>query len=71
MITVRIAVPFSVPLSEWVTSTEPYWITFAARRSVESGDLALQQQGTQFIGAEGDGPHNVIVPVKPGYYSEL
>jgi hypothetical protein len=29
---------------------------------VQSGDLAAQQQRTQWIGAEGEGPHNVIVP---------
>src|ERR1039457_2422209 len=30
---------------------------------IESGDLATQQQRMQFIGAEGEGSHNVIVPV--------
>ena len=29
---------------------------------VEGGDLAAQQQRAQFIGAEREGPHNVIVP---------
>ena len=31
---------------------------------VEGGDLAAQQQRTQFIGAERERSHNVIVPVK-------
>src|SRR6266550_6119591 len=29
---------------------------------IEGGDLATQQQRAQFIGAEGERPHNVIVP---------
>src|ERR1039457_2527130 len=31
---------------------------------IEGGDLATQQQRTQFIGAEGERSHNVIVPAK-------
>ena len=30
---------------------------------VESGDLAMQEQRTQCIGAEEEWPHNVIVPI--------
>src|ERR1700686_520982 len=30
---------------------------------VERGGLASREQTAQFIGAEGEGPHNVIVPV--------
>jgi len=29
---------------------------------VESGGLAAQEQGTQFIGAKGERSHNIIVP---------
>ena len=29
---------------------------------VESGDLVAQQKRAQFMGVEGEGPHNVIVP---------
>src|ERR1017187_2456893 len=31
---------------------------------IEGGDLATQQQRTQFIGAERERSHNVIVPAK-------
>src|ERR1700729_1732278 len=31
---------------------------------IEGGDLATQQQRTQFIGAKRERSHNVIVPVK-------
>ena len=31
----------------------------------QGGDLAAQQKHTQFIGAEGEGSHNVIVPTVP------
>src|ERR1700681_4495231 len=30
---------------------------------IEGGDLATQQHRTQFIGAEGERSHNVIVPI--------
>src|ERR1700730_18563066 len=33
---------------------------------VESGGLAAQKQRTQLTGAEGERPHNVIVPIIPG-----
>jgi len=42
MMAVRIAVPISVPFSEWVTSAEHYWITFAERRSVFFRILVLR-----------------------------
>ena len=32
---------------------------------LESGDFVAQQKGAQVIGAEGKGPHNVIVPIEP------
>src|SRR5882724_12078478 len=35
---------------------------------VERGDLASQEQRAQFIGAEGERPHNVIVPVNTDPY---
>ena len=31
---------------------------------IQSGDLVAQQKRAQFIGAEGEGSHNVIVPTK-------
>src|ERR1700688_3609611 len=35
---------------------------------VERGDLASQEQRAQFIGAAGERPHNVIVPVNADPY---
>jgi hypothetical protein len=41
MMAVRISFMIPVPFSEWVTSANRYWITFAARRRKQLSNTSL------------------------------